>query len=370
MPIDYAPLIELTRAGIPESIHFGAFCVVTSQGELLYSHGNPDVVCFPRSSEKPFQALPFLEINGDRHYDLSSAEVAILCASHSGSEMHFRVIRELQRKIGIREHDLLCGIHPPADQVAAKKLAESNSAPTQNRNNCSGKHTGMLAHAILRRFPLEDYINPAHPLQQVILESFSDICEVEKRDIVTGIDGCSAPNFAVPLASFAFAFARLVDPRSLQSSTADACRRITTAMVNDPSMISGPNRFDTVLMELGKGRLVSKAGAEGFQAIGLQAGVLSKDSPGIGIALKVADGDTTDYQVAMHSQFDGDEAFHLTGNLLKERARPCAVVELLRQLGGLDDDSLEALSHYAARPIYNWRKLPVGEIRPAFHLSR
>jgi len=227
----------------------------------------------------------------------------------------------------------------------------------------------MLAHAALRHLPIVDYINPAHPLQQLILRSFSEMCELQQKEIVTGIDGCSAPNHAVPLAKFALAFARLADPWALPEPRADACRRITHAMMNQPDMVSGPNRFDTKLMQLGSGRIISKAGAEGYQAIGLVPGALWKDSPGIGIAMKVSDGDTQDYQKVMHTQFDGDEPFHLTEHDSAERARPCAVVELLRQLGALDKDSLYELRHHAARPLYNWRKIPVGEIRTAFHIA-
>jgi L-asparaginase II len=369
MTVNYSPLIELTRGGIIESLHFGALVVVTSQGKILASLGNPNLVTFPRSSEKPFQALPFLETNGDQRYGLSSKEVAILCASHTGSEEHVNVIRELQRKTGVNESDLLCGIHPPSDRAAAKQLEESNTLPTPNRNNCSGKHTGMIAHAILRDLPIEEYINPEHPLQQLILASFAEMCEMDGKDIITGVDGCSAPNFAVPLVKFAQAFARLVDPQDLPEARAGACRRITSSMINHPEMVSGPNRFDTILMELGKGRIVSKAGAEGYQAIGLLPGALSNDSPGIGIALKVSDGDTTDYQTVMHAKFDGDEPYDLYPRHSTERARPCAVVELLHQLGALDDAALYELRHQGARAIYNWRKMQVGEIRPAFHIS-
>ncbi len=365
----YSPLIELTRGGIVESLHFGAFAVVNNRGDVLASLGDPDLVIFPRSSEKPLQALPFLEINGDQHYNLSLREVAILCASHTGSDEHVNVIRELQHKTGVNEADLLCGIHPPSDRASATLLEASNNPPTQNRNNCSGKHTGMLAHARLRHLPIEDYINPEHPIQQVILGSISEMCNMDKKDVIIGIDGCSAPNFAVPLSKFALAYARLVDPSNLPESRADACRRITKAMTTHPDMISGPNRFDTRLMEIGKGKLISKAGAEGYQSIGLLPGTLFKGSPGIGIALKVSDGDTTDFQKVMHTQFDGDAPFHLTAHDPSERARPCAVVELLRQLGALDEASLNELRHHAARPIYNWRKIPVGEIRPAFHIT-
>ncbi len=369
MNTPYSPLIELTRGGIVDSLHFGAFAVVDSRGVLLASHGDPQLVTFPRSSEKPIQALPFLEIDGDRHFGLSESEIAILCASHVGSDDHVAVVSGLQSKTGVAEADLLCGIHPPADRAARERLAQNHSMPTPNRNNCSGKHTGMLAQAALRHLPKEDYINPSHPLQKLIRQTFSEMCGVDQEDIVTGVDGCSAPNFAVPLAAFALAFARLVDPGELPGCRANACSRITSAMLNQPEMISGSNRFDTVLMQLGGGRIISKAGAEGYQAIGLVPGALWKDSPGIGIALKVSDGDTQDYQKAMHAQFDGDEPFHLTEHDTAERARPCAVVELLKQLKALDGDSLHALEHHAARPIYNWRKIPVGEIRTAFHIT-
>lgn len=365
----YSPLIQLTRAGIVESLHYGAFSIVDSHGTLLASHGDAHLITFPRSSEKPFQALPFLEINGDLHYGLSEKEIAILCASHIGSDEHVAVVDGLQRKTGIAESDLLCGIHPPIDKAALHELEKTQQQSTPNRNNCSGKHTGMLANAKLRHLPLDDYINPEHPLQKVILTVFAEMCNINKDSIVTGIDGCSAPNYAVPLKNFALAIARLIDPHDLPESRASACHKITHAMTSHPDMISGQNRFDTILMQVGKGKIIAKAGAEGYQAIGLANGVLGKDSPAIGIALKVADGDSADYQTMMHHQFTGDEPFCLTKYDISDRARPCAVVELLRQIGVLDEESLKMLSHYAARPIYNWQKVVVGEIKATFQIS-
>jgi L-asparaginase II len=227
----------------------------------------------------------------------------------------------------------------------------------------------MLAHAKLRHFPSEDYVNPDHPLQQLIASSFAEICNLDVKDLITGIDGCSAPNFAVPLANFALALARLVDPGELPGARSEACSRITQAMTSQPEMISGPGRFDTILMQLGKGKIVAKAGAEGYQAIGLAKNTLGKGSPAIGIALKIAGGDGADYQAKMHRQFDGDEAYHLTRLDTSERARPCAAVELLRQLGALNEDSLQQLAHFAARPIYNWRKVIVGDIKATFKVT-
>lgn len=365
----YSPLIELTRGGIVESLHYGAFAIVDSRGNLLASHGDPDLITFPRSAEKPFQALPFLEINGDRQYGLSDKEIAILCASHTGSIEHVSVVKGLQQKTGIKESDLLCGIHPPADNAARLELERTHQQPTPNQNNCSGKHTGMMAHSKLRSFPIEDYINPKHPIQQLILASFAEMCDLNKSDIITGIDGCSAPNYAVSLKIFAMAFARLIEPNTLPKPRAEACHRIKSAMVSQPEMISGSNRFDTLLMGIGKGKIIAKAGAEGYQAIALSPGTVWKNSPAIGIALKVSGGDCADYQKTMQIQFNGNEPFHLTDRDVADRARPCAVIELLRQLGALDKTALQTLSYYAARPIYNWRKVIVGEIKAAFKVS-
>jgi L-asparaginase II len=337
----YLPAIEITRGGIVESVHFGALAVVDSSGQVLASYGDIERVTFLRSAAKPFQALPFVELDGDQAFNLSAAELALMCASHSGTDRHVEIVQAMQRKVGVSEADLLCGSHPPYHEPTAQAMLLRGEPPTPLRNNCSGKHTGMLAHARLRGWPAAEYVDPGHPVQQAILQVFAEMCGLEPAQVVTGVDGCSAPNFAVPLHRAALAYARLVDPQGLSPQRAASCRRITRAMMAHPDMVAGPDRFDTQVMGLAGGRLLAKAGAEGYQGIGLPPGTMGPGSPGVGIALKIADGDLTN------------------------RARPCLAVELLRQLGVLSAEQAAALDRFGPHPLTNWQKIQVGEVRLA-----
>jgi len=344
----FLPVVELTRGPIIESIHFGAIAVVDVNGNLLASYGDPGAITFLRSSAKPFQALPFIEMGGDQTFGLTEREIALMCSSHSGTDEHMLVLQGMQKKIGVNENNLLCGIHTPTYQVTARAMLLRGEEPTPNRHNCSGKHTGMLAHAVLRKLPIEDYINVNHPVQQTILKTFAEMCALPVEDVVLGTDGCSAPNFAVPMRSAALAYARLCDPGQLDSGRAEACRRIVHAMTANPDMVGGPGRFDTVLMELAGDRLVAKSGAEGYQGIGVMPGALGPGSPAIGIVMKVSDGD------------------------LGGRARPCAAIEILHQLGVISQGEIDTLASasFGAQRLYNYRKLVVGEMHPCFELVK
>ena len=340
---NYTPIVELTRGRIVKSIHFGAAAVVDSGGALLASFGDPDTVTFLRSSAKPFQALPFVERDGDLTLGLTARELSIICASHSGTDEHLSVVSALQEKIGVSEADLLCGVHPPFHEPTYHAMLLRGEALRPNRHNCSGKHTGMLAHARLRGLPIADYINMSHPIQQSILQAFAEMCGLLPGQVEVGVDGCSAPNFAVPLRSAALAYARLCDPAALEPSRAAACRRISAAMTANPDMVAGPGRFDTVLMGLASGRILAKAGAEGYQGMGIAPEALGPGSPALGVAFKIADGDGFG------------------------RARPCVGVEILRQLGAISSAEAAQLSAFDGRPIYNWRMLEVGKMYSIYH---
>lgn len=241
----------------------------------------------------------------------------------------------------------MCGTHPASDTKAKIRMILENEEPGQRRHNCSGKHTGMLAQALMRGVTIENYIALEHPVQQADLHVFAEMCGVKPEDVKIGIDGCSVPVYAIPLRSAAYGFARLMDPRGLSDTRARACRTITHAMAAYPFMVAGEEEFDTVLMEAFEGKIITKTGAEGFQALGIQPGVLSPDSPGIGIAIKIADGD------------------------VKSRARCTAAIEVLRQLGiKFSPLQKERLAAFDTRPVENWRGLKVGEFRPAFVLTK
>jgi L-asparaginase II len=204
----------------------------------------------------------------------------------------------------------------------------------------------MLAHALMRGLPTRDYIDFHHPVQESILSAFAELCGVPEAQVELGVDGCSAPNFAVSLRSAALGYARMADPSDLPDERAEACRRIVRAMIANSDMVGGPGRFDTALMAASNGKIMTKAGAEGYQGVALLPGALGPGSPALGIALKISDGDGA------------------------SRAKVTAVVELLRQLGALNEDQLQQLAAFDTRPLHNWRQLEVGEIRPAFVLEK
>ncbi|HET9905279.1 MAG TPA: asparaginase [Anaerolineales bacterium] len=348
------PLFEVTRGRIVESVHYGSIAVVDSNGNLISSYGDPKAVAFLRSSAKPFQVIPFVEHGGVEHYGYTGRELSIACASHNGSDLHVQTIEEMQKKIGLDEGHLQCGTHMPSDVDAFKTLVKNNQQPSPNRNNCSGKHTTMLAYAKMCGHSLDNYLDINHPIQQDILATFSDLCLTPPQEIERGIDGCSAPNFAVPLYKAALGFARLCDPHVLSEPRAAACRKITSAMTAYPEMVCGYGELDEQLMRVGEGKLVSKGGAEGYQIIGLLPGVLRPDSPGIGIALKVSDGDAS----SMESNL---ESIH--------RVRPAVALEILRQLGAISVKQEQALAGFGPqRPVTNLRGLVVGQSRPVFEL--
>jgi L-asparaginase II len=348
------PLFEVTRGEIVESVHFGSIAVVDSNGRVISSYGDPKAVAFLRSSAKPFQVLPFVEGGGVEYFGLTPRQLSIACASHEGSDLHVRTVAGIQEKIGVEEQFLQCGVHMPGDAEAFKSLIKENRQPTPNQNNCSGKHTAMLAYAKMRNLPLENYLDVNHPIQQEILAAFAAMSRLPVNEVLLGTDGCSAPNFAIPLYNAALAMARLCDPHELSAERASACRKITSAMTTYPEMVSAYGEFDEQLMRAGDGRIVCKRGAEGYQIIGLLPGVLRPDAPGIGIALKVSDGDASRM------------ALDLTHSV---RVRPAVTLEVLRQLGTLSPEQGGALASFGPiRPIKNHRGIVTGQSRPVFQL--
>jgi L-asparaginase II len=343
-PNPFQSLVEATRGETVESIHQGAFAMVKSTGELISQGGDPYHVTYMRSSAKPLQVLSFVEDGGVETYRMNDEELSIMCASHSGTDHHLEVITNLQNKIGIKESDLLCGIEPPYDQPTFEALIRRGEAFTLRRHECSGKHTGMLANSLMRNLPLADYINPQHPIQKIIIQTIAEMLEFPRDKIIVGIDGCSAPVFAVPLFNAALAIARICDPKLLSLKRALACNHIVRAMTSYPEMVAGPNQFDTDLMRVAGGKVISKMGAEGYQIIGIVPGVLFTNSPGVGIAMKIADGDSAG------------------------RARTVVALEILRHYNVLTPEQFKSLERYDTRTIPNWRDLKVGILRPCFEL--
>jgi len=356
----YQPIFQLTRGDIVESLHFGAVAVMESTGRMVAWFGDPGLVTFTRSSAKPLQALPFLENGGMSLYGLTLQEVALICGSHSGTDAHVDGVRSLQAKTGVREADLMCGVHTVYDRQTAEAMRKRGEAPTPNRHNCSGKHTGMLAFSKMMGIPTEPeglpYIDPEHPVQRKILATLAEMADLRSEEIHVGIDGCSAPNFALPLRSTALAFARLCQSDELAVKRSETCHLITKAMLTYPDMIGGPDNFDTTLMQAAQGRVICKGGAEGFQAFGIMPGAIKPGSPALGVAFKISDGD-----LKGHNYPAGDPRGHV---------RPAVTLEILHQLGVFEAQDMERLVDYGPEfPVENWRKLKVGMASPCFELE-
>ena len=211
----YLPIFQLTRGDTVESTHFGVIAVVDIQGKLIASHGDPDGVAFLRSTSKPLQALPFIEANGHTHFGLTPKEIALMCASHAGTDAHVETIQSVQAKAGFGEEHLQCGTHPVPDKDTAAEMIRQGKEPTPNRHNCSGKHAGMLAFCKMRGWPLENYLDYDHPLQEILLQASAEMCNVPVEDVNLGLDGCTAPNYAVPFYNAALGLANLADRRGL-----------------------------------------------------------------------------------------------------------------------------------------------------------
>lgn len=338
-------LVEVKRGGIVESIHRGHLAVVDGDGNLVANLGNPETVTFLRSAGKPFQAIPFLLSGAAAKFGFTEREIALACASHNGEEIHTTTAARMLEKGGFSETDLRCGAHEPFSTEIAGALFCSGESPAQLHNNCSGKHAAMLAFARQIGAPTENYDFLENPIQQRILETVEKFSGVSRGAIAVGIDGCSVPNFALPIMRMAQMFAKLIlPPEDFDAELREACRRVATAMMSHPELIGGENpaRLDTLLMRALAGQIVSKIGAEGVYTAGILPNPRWKR--GLGVALKIEDGSD-------------------------RRARPVAVLEVLRQLEILEPSEHESLKPFARIELRNHRNTLVGEAAPNFALK-
>ena len=247
---------------------------------VLDAIGDPEGYTYIRSSAKPFQAIPLLRSGAADELGFTDEEIAVICASHSGEERHLSLVRSILEKAGLSEESLQNGPHPPFYALAARRLARNGETPSSIHGNCSGKHAGMIALCVHEGWTVEDYRKPEHPAQRRILETVTEICGMDRDELLLGGDGCGVPSFAMPLHNLATGFARLATDEGLSTGLAEACERVRRAMKNNPYLVAGTGRFDTNLME--ETDLVAKGGAEGVFACG---------SPeGWGVALKITDG--------------------------------------------------------------------------------
>ncbi len=317
-------LAAVTRGSHVESFHRGAVAIVRD-GRLVYAAGDVDKLQFWRSAAKPFQALAALGALRKAGFAVSDPERALLAASHGGTDAQVAVVRGLLARAGVPESCLKCGVHTPYDSGAAAALQRAGLKPTPLHHNCSGKHAGMLAAATVRGLPIDDYLNPDHPVQIDNREMLARFADCAPEDVVTEIDGCSAPTFALSVRHAAFAFARFA------ASTDPDAVDLRRAVAADPTLYAGTGRTCTKLLEAAGPELYPKAGAEGFYALGL-------GGPGLGMAVKFDDGS-------------------------HRATEPLLATLLLKFAPELSPDRRAAVAELIASPVKNAAGRAVGEIR-------
>ena len=285
-------LVTQTRAGYVERAHLGRVAIVGPDGNLAFALGDVAAPMLPRSSCKILQAIPMVESGAAAAMGLTPQRLALSCASHQGSHSHAAQANAWLTEMGLGEADLECGPQPPNDETTFYDLRGRDEAPSQLHNNCSGKHTGFLCQARHLGAPTEGYIDPSHPVQQRVAEVTADLAGEEL--LAHAIDGCSAPNFGVSLTGLARAMAKIASAETaLTGARRDAAIALRQAKAAHPFEVAGEGRACTDLMRAGNG-LVVKTGAEGaFTAI--------LPDRGLGIALKINDGETRAAEAAMTS---------------------------------------------------------------------
>ncbi len=331
----HLPLIELTRGGTLECQHLGSVAVVNSKGRLLAHAGDPYWLTFSRSTLKALQALPFMEAGGPAQFGFGARQMAMLCASHNGEDMHVAETQAMLEKAGLTYKALRCGCHVPYIFAQLEQAPSPGQVFDERHNNCSGKHAGFLAYCVQHGLGLDDYVAPEHPLQQAIRRDVARAAGMDANDFKMGIDGCSAPNYALPLANLARAYARLASG-ARDAEFGESFSALGEAMTSHPDLVSGTGRNDLAFMRIGRGDWVTKIGADGVQVVGSK-------SRGEAVALKIMDAN--------------------------KPALYAATVEVLDQMGWLDDAQQAELAPWRAAEILNVRGAVVGQRRAAFRLQ-
>lgn len=301
--------VQLLREGIVESVHQVEATVCDHRGRVLLVAGNCETSAFIRSALKPFQALAVITTGTLERYELTDKDLAIICSSHRGT------LEQSRQVFNILWH---ADIEPTALQCP---IPDGKSSSLEH--NCSGKHAGMLAVCQQRNWPLNTYVRNSSPVQKLILQKIAELLGMPGEEFISARDDCGVPTYSMQLRQMAYLYAQLASGKSLD------LERIVRAMTYHPAMVAGNGAFDTELMRLMEGEIVSKSGAEGIQCIG-------RVGEGMGLAIKVTDG--------------------------SKRAKCAIAIHLLKQMGWISPTVAETLAEKFMKLSEYKRLQPIGEL--------
>ena len=313
---------RVTRGDLTESIHVAFAVVVDSSGAPFFATGDHQYVTCVRSALKPFQAASIVKAGAIEQPKFSQKELALMCASHKGEEIHLQTAKSMLSKLGMTVNDYKCGSHYPFDISSRNILIKEEKSPEAYHNNCSGKHAGMLALAKHLSSDPSYYLDKDHPVQKTIMEYIKSLTDLD--NIPVAIDGCSAPTPFLSLQNIANMFQKLADCSEPELDM------VFQAMSNYPEIVGGTGHFDTSFIQALDGRGITKVGGESVRGIALK----TKDHGPLGIAIKILD-----------------------GNL---RAMPVAVMALIEHLELLGQDELKKLDKFRTNILTNHNGNEVG----------
>ena len=314
-----AVVAEIVRSGFVEGRHYGSVVALASDGRVEWSVADVTSPVLPRSCNKPLQAVAMVEAGLDLPPDL----LALASASHSGEQQHLDGVRRLLERAGLTEEDLQCPIDWPMIDSVRDEALRTGAEPSRLFMNCSGKHAAMLATCVANGWDTATYLDPAHPLQQQVVQTFSRLTGEPVATVA--VDGCGAPLLSTSLTGLARAF------RTLALATERPEQVVAEAIRSHPELVSGSTRDELALLRAIPGA-IGKAGAEACYAVALP--------DGRAYALKIDDGGA--------------------------RARPVVMTAALEWSGVLDLPGVDAEAvRRTGEHVLLGGGLPVGEIRAA-----
>jgi L-asparaginase II len=311
---------EILRSGFVEGHHYGSVVALAADGSVDWAVGDPAATMLPRSCNKPLQAVGMLHAG----LDLDGELLALACASHSGEPFHLDGVRRILAGAGLSEEDLQTPPGWPLDDDARDPLIRSGGHKSPVAMNCSGKHAAMLATCVANGWDTATYLDPEHPVQIAIAETFTELTGEPME--VTAVDGCGAPLLSTSLVGLAGAF------RVLALASDGPARRVAEAVRRYPEWVSGSRRDEARLVRAVPGA-IAKAGAESCYAVSLP--------DGRAVALKTDDG--------------------------APRARPVLMGRALERLGLPGEPGVDqaVLAEIGRHPLYGGGR-QVGELRALF----
>lgn len=325
-------LIHVYRGSLVENIICGDIVVLDEKKKVIEELGDRKKIVYMRSSAKPLQASAVVEKGVMEAFSLSEKELAVMCASHNGEDYQIETVASILAKIGLQEKDLQLGADYSYNPALREEMLKNGLEKRKIINNCSGKHSAMLALCVHLNWNKEDYFLPHHPVQQLILKTVASYTEMAENEIILGVDGCGVPVFAMPLYNIALGYLNLLNPDSLEERRALAAKRIVKAMGGYPHLVAGHGEFCSEVMRVTRGRLIAKKGADGVYCCAQKGGPA--------IALKIED-----------------------GNML---VLPQVLLAALSQLGLLTANEERELTGFIHPEIINCQGSVVGERETAF----